>query len=502
MALSADTPAWVRDAVFYQIFPDRFAGSKRVAKPGNLEPWDTPPTVHGFKGGDLLGIAEHLGYLEDLGITAIYLTPIFASAANHRYHTYDYLSVDPLLGGDAALRELLDAAHDRGMRVVLDGVFNHTGRGFWPFHHVLENGADSPYTGWFHLDEAALRAGHSLVAYPPSGTAAAQIGYEAWWGLPALPKLNTDEPQVREFLFGVAEHWLRFGIDGWRLDVPTEIDDEAFWQEFRTRCRAIRPDAYLVGEIWSIAPDWVRGDRFDALMNYPLGEAILGYTGGSALDLAVVRSHHEYAANIRRLDGPAFAARVRELSGVYDPSVVVSQLNLLGSHDAPRMRTVLGGDVARVRLAVMLQATLPGAPSVYYGDEVGLAGGNDPACRGAFPWDPARWEPGLHDTFRALLHLRLAEAALRDGRLVVVGAAGSAVAFERGTGAARFVVVANPGDDALRLDLRFADAPSGAGGHLAPVAIPGLAMPAESRIVDGRATIDLAARTGAVLRVV
>ena len=500
--MTADIPAWVRDAVFYQIFPDRFAASGRVPKPGNLEAWDAPPTVHGFKGGDLLGIAEHLGYLEDLGITAIYLTPIFASAANHRYHTYDYLAVDPLLGGDAALRELLDAAHDRGMRVVLDGVFNHTGRGFWPFHHVLENGADSPYTGWFHLDEAALRAGRPLLAYPPAGTPAAALGYEAWWGLPALPKLNTNEPQVREFLFGVAEHWLRFGIDGWRLDVPAEIDDEAFWQEFRRRCRAIRPDAYLVGEIWSVAPDWVRGDRFDALMNYPLGEAILGYAGGSALDLEIVRRHHEYAENIRHLDGPAFAARVGELAGAYDPAVVAAQLNLLGSHDAPRMRSVLGGDVARVRLAAMLQLTLPGAPSIYYGDEVGLAGGNDPECRGAFPWDQARWEPGLRDTIRSLLHLRAAEPALRDGHVTVVGAADSAVALERGSGAARFVIVANPGDAAVRLELRFSDAPSGAGGHLAPVAIPGLAGTAESRIVDGRATLDLAASSGTVLRVV
>jgi cyclomaltodextrinase len=500
--VSDDTPAWVRDAVFYQIFPDRFAASRRVPKPGTLEPWDTPPTVHGFKGGDLLGIAEHLGYLEDLGITAIYLTPVFASAANHRYHTYDFRSVDPLLGGDAALRELLDAAHDRGMRVILDGVFNHTGRGFWPFHHVLENGAASPYTGWFHLDDAVLRGDRQLLAYPLPSTPASAFGYEAWWGLPALPKLNTDEPQVREFLFGVAEHWLRFGIDGWRLDVPTEIDDEPFWQEFRTRCRAIRSDAYLVGEIWSVAPEWVLGDRFDALMNYPLGEAILGYVGGSALNLVVVQGHHEYAANIRTLDGLGFAARVRELASVYDPSVVASQLNLVGSHDAPRLRTVLGGDAARVRLAVLLQATLPGAPSIYYGDEVGLLGGNDPECRGSFPWDRSRWEPGLHDTFRTLLHLRLGEPALRDGPLTVVGAAEAAVAFERGAGAARFVVAVNPGDTPLRLDLRFADAPSGAGGHLAPVEIPGLAGTGESRIVDGRATIDLAARGGSVLRVV
>ncbi len=179
-----------------------------------------------------------------------------------------------------------------------------------------------------------------------------------------------------------------------------------------------------------------------------------------------------------------------------------SQLNLLGSHDAPRMRTVLGGDAARVRLAILLQATLPGAPCIYYGDEVGLIGGNDPDCRGAFPWDEASWEPGLRDTVRTLLHLRAAEPALRDGPMSVVGTTDSAVAFERGSGAARFVVAANPGDAPVRLDLRFTDAPSGAGGHLAPIDIPGLMGTGEARIVDGRATIELAARGGTILRVV
>ena len=159
-------PDWVRDAVFYQIFPDRFASSQRVAKPGTMERWDAPPTQHGFKGGDLLGIAEHLDDLRELGITALYLNPVFASASNHRYHTFDYELVDPLLGGDAALRELLDAAHSRGMRVILDGVFNHASRGFWPFHHVLENGAASPYRDWFYLDPDVLSGRRGLTAYP------------------------------------------------------------------------------------------------------------------------------------------------------------------------------------------------------------------------------------------------------------------------------------------------------------------------------------------------
>jgi neopullulanase len=388
------------------------------------------------------------------------------------------------------------------MRIILDGVFNHTGRGFWPFHHILENGADSPYTDWFHLDLAGLRAGRPLLAYPPPGAPASALGYEAWWGLPALPKLNTDEPQVREYLFNVAEHWLRFGIDGWRLDVPAEIDDRAFWQTFRERCRAINPDAYLVGEIWGIEPDWVLGDRFDALMNYPLAEAILGFAGGSALDMNVVRAHHEYAANVRPLSGQAFGARLLELSSVYAPATVAVQLNLLGSHDAPRMRTVLGDDVARVRLAVLLQATLPGAPCIYYGDEVGLVGAGDPGCRGAFPWEETCWEPGLRETVRALFHLRSAEAALRDGPLALVGSAEWAVAIERGAGAARFVVAVNAGDSPVAVELRFSDAPSGAGGHLASIPIQGLASIEEARIVDGRATIGLAGRSGTVLRVV
>ena len=499
--MTVDTPAWVRDAIFYQVFPDRFAPSDRVRKPGPMEPWDEPPTAHGFKGGDLRGVTERLGYLEDLGVNALYLNPIFSSASNHRYHTYDYLEVDPLLGGDDALRELLDAAHGRGMRIVLDGVFNHTGRGFWPFHHILESGAASPYRDWFHLDREALDAGRRPFAYPPPGTPPSALGYKAWWGLPALPKLNTDHPDVREFLFGVAEHWLRFGVDGWRLDVPGEIDDEAFWQEFRRRCRAIRPDAYLVGEIWWLAPGWLRGDRFDALMNYPLGEAILGFAGGERLDLSVVNDHPEYRRHVRRLDGSELAGRVMELASAYDPDVVAVQLNVLGSHDTPRLRTVLGDDVARVRSAVLLMATLPGAPCVYYGDEVGLVGGKDPACRGAFPWDEARWEPGLHDSIRGLLRLRSAEPGLRDSPLRVAGAEGAAVAFERGAGMSHFVVAVNAGESGARLEVRLEGAPGVADGRLVPIELPGFAGVGAVPIRDGSATVELAERSGVVLRV-
>jgi cyclomaltodextrinase / maltogenic alpha-amylase / neopullulanase len=441
-----DTPAWVRDAVFYQIFPDRFARSARLAPAGPYEAWDAPPTVHGFKGGDLYGIADRLGELADLGITALYLTPVFSSASNHRYHAYDYHEVDPLLGGNAALRELLDRAHERGMRVILDGVFNHCGRGFWPFHHVLENGAASPYCDWFLLDPAVLAGTAELNAYPErGGGGGAPLGYRAWWGIPALPKFNTDHPPTREYLLGVGEHWLRFGIDGWRLDVPGEIDDRSFWQEFRSRCRAVNRDAYLVGELWDEAPAWVEGDRFDATMNYPLGVAILGFAGGDHLALDVIAGHDSYRRMLHPLDGAAFGRRLEALMTVYDPAVTAVELNLIGSHDAPRALTVLGGDRTSLRLAMVLQFTLPGAPCIYYGDEIGMEGDHDPDSRRAYPADPTAGDRDLRAFVTALTAARRDHVALRRGTVRVLSAAGTGVAYLREAEGHRAIVALNAG---------------------------------------------------------
>ncbi|MBX3031279.1 MAG: glycoside hydrolase family 13 protein [Chloroflexi bacterium] len=471
--MSVDTPRWARDAVFYQIFPDRFAASERVPKPAAMEPWDSPPTVHGYKGGDLLGIAEHLDELADLGITALYLTPVFASASNHRYHTDDYWRVDPLLGGDGALRELLDQAHARDMRVVLDGVFNHCGRGFWRFHHVAEAGIHSPFLDWFHLDRERLAAGHPLVVYPGpeqeaeihrlshegmgAGEASRRVlGFEGWWGLPALPKLNVQHPETRAYLLDVAERWLRFGIDGWRLDVADEIGGD-FWSEFRARCRAVRPDAYLVGEVWYPKPEWLTGHQFDALMDYPLAEAILGYAAGDGLDLRVAGQHDEYRRHVVHRDGPSFAAELERLLSLYDPDVTAVMLNLLGSHDAPRMRTLMGDSVDAVRIATLLQMTLPGAPCVYYGDEIGMRGEQDPYNRGSFPWDRGAWDQDLRAYVRDAIGLRRRHAALRDGELRVVAAEGPVFAMARHAAGETFLVVTDPGDGPARIRVRLPD---------------------------------------------
>jgi neopullulanase len=486
-------PDWVRDAVFYQIFPDRFASSVRVPKPGVLERWDAPPTSHGFKGGDLLGIAEHLDELAELGITALYLNPVFASASNHRYHTFDYELVDPLLGGDAALRELLDAAHSRGMKVILDGVFNHASRGFWPFHHVLENGAASPYRDWFVLDPEVLAGRRGLTAYPNiheveaierlkvadrtagggggpgelelGGASASRriLGYEGWWDLPALPKLNHANPEVREHIFGVAERWLRFGIDGWRLDVPEEISVPGFWEEFRRRCLAVNPEAYLVGEIWNPAPEWLNGSRFDGLMNYPLTEAILSFTAAGKHDWDLVSRTHEYARHVHTADGPEFGRLLADVMATYTPEVTSLQLNLLDSHDTPRFISLAGGDVGALLLATLIQMTLPGAPCIYYGDEVGLAGREDPDCRRGYPWDVARQDRHVREFVAGLIALRHAQPLLRRGRFELLGAQGSAVAYAmfESEGVAQsaseylgIVVAVNSGDEAAVLTLQ------------------------------------------------
>jgi len=425
------TPAWVKDAVFYQIFPDRFAHSEKLPKPANLEPWEAPPTRHGFKGGDLLGIVERLDYLQDLGITALYLNPIFQSAANHRYHTYDYYHVDPLLGGNEALRTLLDEAHRRDMRVILDGVFNHASRGFFQFHHILENGPDSPYLDWFIVKE------FPLYAYDENH----EPNYAAWWNLHALPKFNTQNPAVREFLWDVARHWIEFGIDGWRLDVPEEINDPAFWQEFRRRVKEANPEAYLVGEIWHPAPDWLQGDRFDAVMNYPFTKACLGFFIEEPVEDELVRGMGYYP--IPHLDVTAFADAIDAILNLYDVEVTYAQLNLLGSHDTARFLTLARGDESALRLAVLFQMTFPGAPCIYYGDEIGMEGRRDPDCRRAFPWDERCWNHALRRYVKRCIALRHAYPALRRGSYTRLHAADDVYAFGRRLGDETLIVLLN-----------------------------------------------------------
>lgn len=445
--MNVTTPDWVKHAIFYQIFPDRFAKSVRVEKPNNLEPWDSEPTTFGYKGGDLFGVLERLDHIQALGVTALYFNPIFQSASNHRYHTHDYYQVDPLLGGNAAFDALLAECQRRGLRVVLDGVFNHCSRGFFQFNDILENGAASPWLDWFHVDLPA--SDRPINAYDLSQPP----GYKAWVGLHALPKFNTDNPQVREYLMRIGEHWIRKGIDGWRLDVANEITTPGFWQEFRARIKAINPDAYIVAEIWEESPQWLQGDQFDAVMNYPLNEALIKYVVGDRTRREEVsdRAYQPWPAATAR----EFADRIDYLFQLYPWPIQLAQLNLLDSHDTARFITIAGGDEGSVRLATLLLMTFPGAPSIYYGDEIGLAGGRpDAFARRTFPWDhPERWNMDLLRFHKDVIALRKAHPALRVGSFQRLYADDAVYVFARALNDSRIVVAVNVAEEARVVDL-------------------------------------------------
>jgi cyclomaltodextrinase len=456
------TPDWVKDAIFYQIFPDRFAKSDlNPASSMQFEAWDSAPTHHGFKGGDLYGVIEKLDYLQDLGITAIYFTPVFASAANHRYHTFDYYNVDPLLGGNDALKKLLDEAHKRNIRVVLDGVFNHASRGFWQFHHVLETGGASPYKDWFHFDNERLNGQKHWGAYPTpheqkalhNEDSLSAIGYRAWWNLPALPKFNTDTPAVREFLFGVAEYWMKLGIDGWRLDVPGEIDDDEFWREFRRRVRAINPDAYIVGEVWHEAQRWLQGDQFDAVMNYLFTAVSLSFFAGSHLNMDVISAAGGLKDRVHNINAHDFANEVDRILNLYPPDITASQLNLLDSHDMPRFLSCVNGDKNSIKLAWLLMFTISGAPCLFYGDEIGIDGKHDPECRKAFPWDESKWDKDLLNYAKDCISLRKKHDSLRRGDYKRIYAEGEVMAFMRSYQNENVTVAFNVSDEEKTVEL-------------------------------------------------
>jgi cyclomaltodextrinase / maltogenic alpha-amylase / neopullulanase len=431
---SVQVPDWVKDAVFYQIFPDRFAKSERVPKAAGLEPWDTPPTGHGYKGGDLLGVAEHLDYLVELGVNAIYFNPIFQSASNHRYHTHDYYRVDPMLGGNAALRTLLDEAHARGIKVVLDGVFNHASRGFFQFHDILENGAHSAYLDWF-----------TVYQWPLQPYGGKDSGYHSWWGNPALPKFNTNSPAVRDFIMNVARIWVEFGIDGWRLDVPGEIDDDAFWREFRRVVKTANPDAYIVGEIWHDAERWLQGDQFDAVMNYGLSRAAAGFFAPDTFD----RGYRPGGFRLAPLGARAFGNEIERLMQLYSWPITQAQLNLLDSHDTARYINQIGHDRDALKLSLLFLLTIPGAPCIYYGTEIGMEGGHDPDCRRTFPWqDPPAWDRELLAFTQKAISLRRTHPALTRGDFATLYAHEGVYAFGRRSQAEAAVVIFNAGREA------------------------------------------------------
>ena len=410
MTQSWTAPRWVRDSVFYQIFPERFCNGDRTNDPPGTVPWESEPTRDNFFGGDLAGITQKLAYLERLGVNALYLTPFFKARTNHRYDTSDYLQIDPAAGTLDDFRALLDSAHARGMRVVLDAVFNHCGDGFWAFQDVVQHGAASDYADWF-----------IVRSYPIASNPAS---YQTCGGAAFLPKLNHANPAVRDYLLTVARYWLDQGADGWRLDVPWKVPLD-FWRDFRQTVLQSKSDAYLVAEVWRGTGAWLQGDTVHGVMNYRLREAILDFC---------VLDH---------MDAEDFDYELRRLRQEHGPSAPY-HLTLLGSHDTPRVLTVCGGSVERARLAAIFQFTYVGVPMIYYGDEVGMTGGNDPLCRAAMIWDETRWNHALFDTYCRLSRFRRDHAALTDGEFETLLVFNGVYAFYRYTAYDHVVVVMNP----------------------------------------------------------
>lgn len=397
-------PDWVRHTVWYQVYPDRFCrgGSGR---PGAL-PWRHGPVTNAERfGGDLAGIAQKLPYLAGLGVNGLYLNPIFAARSFHKYDTTDYTRVDPDFGTEADLQELVRQAHANGIRVMLDAVFNHCGPGFAPWRDVVEKGPGSAWRDWFFVNRWPVEEGRT-----DDGR------YFSFSFHGGMPKLNTNHPAVQDYLIGLCEDWVRrYDIDGLRFDVGNEIS-HAFLRRLRVRLKALKPDLYLLGEIWHDAPAWLEGDEYDAVMHYPLQSAVRRFFEDESLPAR------------------AFGWQAGRCLAAYAPQVSAAQFTLLDSHDTIRLRSrVRSEDEFWQQLAALF--TLPGSPCVYYGTELALEGGRDPDCRRCMPWDELDTGAGRArlDTMRSLIALRRTEPDLQGSAVTFCPGSGRLVRYRRGS---------------------------------------------------------------------
>jgi alpha-glucosidase len=460
-------PPWVTDQIVYQIFPDRFCqgdealavqtdeyvygtGQSRVVR----KPWGAPidrgVAATAFYGGDLVGIRHRLDYLRDeLGVTMLYLNPVFTSGSNHKYDIEDYEHVDRHLGGDGALAELAVALRGRGMRLVLDAVVNHTGANHPWFnrfgHHPTEGAYQSPSSPWRSW-------------YVFTGAHA----YEGWKGHGSLPVLDLGNPAVQAEVYGdrdaIVRRWMRppYSIDGWRFDVvhmmgegPGALNNSRYVTELRRALREENPEAYVLGEHFSEATRWLQGDQEDGAMNYyGFAQPVRAWLAGR--DVA----NHPAELSTESFERWWTAARAR-----VPYANQLAQLNLLDSHDTSRFFTAVEGDAARMRLAVTLLFTYAGVPSIYYGDEIGLEGGDDPDCRRCFEWDRTRWHAELHAHYRRLIAWRRERPEWRHGAYQTLVASGDAIVFARYVERSVTLVAINRGASPIALDLPLGELP-------------------------------------------
>lgn len=406
-------PAWTRDAVVYNIFPDSFAAGKRLAPNG------APPC----RGGTVRGVTENLDYIASLGFNCIYLNPIFAARSYHRYDTLDYYRIDPHMGAEDDLRDLVRRAHALGIRVILDGVFNHVSSDHPFFRDVLEKGRASRYYSCFY----------ALPETPRMPAAGELPGYTCFSYVADMPKTNTADPFLRQYFCDIGAYWVRkFDVDGWRLDVANELDD-GFLRAFRASVKAAKSDALIVGEVWENAAHYLGGDMLDSAMNYDFR-----------------RYCRRFFAE-QTVDAETFDTNVSTLLLRYNENALFAQLNLLDSHDVSRFLSLCGGKTERMELAVLLQMTFPGMPCVFYGDEKGLCGESEPEYRRPMAWDASS---PLEEVYRRMIALRKTHPALRYGSFHTELACGGVYRYSRVWNSTKITVAMNLGAEPVKAEKR------------------------------------------------
>ena len=383
------TPSWVNETIWYQIFPDRFCNGEPGKKGADVLPWQTGPVTNKEKyGGDLEGIRSKLSYLAELGITGIYLTPIMEAETNHKYDTTVYTKIDPSFGDDAAMKRLVSEAHEKGIRVMVDAVFNHCGRKFAPWLDVQEKGQDSEYADWFMVQDWSDIRRHENTR---------DGRFYSFAFSDRMPKLNTNNEEVIRYFSGICEDWIRkYDIDGIRFDVGNEVSHR-FLKKMREHLKSLDPDIYLLGEIWHDASQWLAGDEYDSVMNYPLMSGIHDYFLDSSMD----KNEFEYMVN------RCYTMYMQQNNNVL--------FNLLDSHDTERLMNRFHDlDIFYQQLAVLF--TLPGSACIYYGTEIAMEGGFDPDCRRCMPWgeiEAGKYQERIGQ-MQSLIHMRKSEEACRS----------------------------------------------------------------------------------------
>ena len=423
-------PEWTKGIVYYQIFPERFNNGDPSNDPEGVQKWEYYETSNlgsdGFFGGDLKGVINKIDYLRDLGIDAIYFNPIFESVTSHKYDTKDYLKIDDNFGDMTILEELITVSEDNNIKIILDGVFNHSGDEFWAFEDIKKNNENSEYLDWFFVKD-----------FPVGDRDGNAVNYIGWNGFSHMPKFNLENNVLKEYIKSIINFYDKKGIDGWRLDVANEVMKEFWIEDFKPEVKSLNEESLIVGEIWGDAKTYLMGDMFDSVMNYPFREALINYL-----------TKPVHSAKI-------FANLTELFLNSYPPQVLDSLWNIVESHDTSRILTSVYGDISLMKLAVVIQMTFKGSPVIYYGSEIGLDGLKDPFCRKPMIWDEDKQNLDLYNFYKTLISLREEYEEIKYGDIKFLNKEGKILVYSRFLDNHEVIIAINPSEDNEKINLNI-----------------------------------------------